>query len=405
MANASLQELLLPQVILRVISRIRKGQGFMGRWLGFHPDRFDPDTVTLSGPNTLTQNNAVRNVVYRIYDKTRVVAKGRAPGTGPATVARNPMGQAQISIARYHEKVPLEYEELGNLSPMVGPNSQIDTAGQNYIMRQETSMAEQFNNMIEMMAAAMLRDSLYFWMQGENWMPNFSAPTSASQPYFQVPFQVPAGNKLQLNMLGTGNILTIPWNNSGAPIMNDIASIIAAFVQLSGYAMTDVIINTLMWTNIILNTQIRNTGGSSNTVFAENTREPEVFPDGLPGVYFKGILRALPNVTFHICDDVLALLTDVDPSYSTAPSAAILSKVVPDNMAIFLPRASSDWTQMIHGGEYVVENPGMPGMLRTGYYFWKEYSTQPSAVELIGLLNAIPVAYVPKAIAPATVVF
>lgn len=405
MANATLQELLLPQVILRVISRIRKGQGFVGRWLGFHPDRYDPETVTLAGPNTLNPGTSVRNVVYRVFDKTRVVAKARAPGVGPATVARNQVGQAQIACARYHQKMNLSYEELGNLSPIVGPNSVIDQGGQNYIMLQETNMAEQFNMVIEMMAAAMLRDSLYFWMVNDDWMPNFSAPTSASQPYFNVPFQIPSSNKNQLNMLGTGNILLNSWANPGATILNDINAIIAAFVQLSGYAMTDVIINSLMWSNLLLNTQIRNVGGSANTSFAENTRTPETFPDGLPGVYYKGVLRALPNVTFHICDDVVALNTDIDPSYSNAPSSALLAKLIPDNMAIFLPEASSQWTQMYHGGELVVENPGQPAMLRTGYYAWKEYSTQPSSVELLSLLNAIPLLYVPKACAPATVIF
>src|ERR1019366_4791961 len=132
MANATLQELLLPQVILRVISRIRNGQGMLGRWLGFQPDRFDNDTVTLSGPNTMTGSSTVRSVVYRIFDNTRVVAKGRAPGTGPATVARNQMGQATVEVARFHQKIPMLYEDLGNLSPIIGPNSQVDPGGQNF---------------------------------------------------------------------------------------------------------------------------------------------------------------------------------------------------------------------------------------------------------------------------------
>lgn len=402
MANATLQELLLPQVILRVISRIRNGQGALGRWLGFQPDRFDNDNVTLSGPNTIQGDT--RQATFRIFDNTRVVAKGRAPGTGPATVSQNQMGAVQIECARYHIKIPLLYEMLGNLSPMVGPNSQIDAGGQNYLMLQETFIARQFNMMIEMMSAAMLRDSLYFWMVGDNWFPNFTA-ASGTTVGFQVPFQIPSGNKSQLNMLGTGNIIGTSWANPGAPILNDCASIEAAYAQLSGYSMTDVWVNGLMWNNILLNTQIRNVGGSSNTVYAEYDREPETFMDGLKGNKFVGVLRAMPHVRWHIDNDVLALNTDMDPSYSNAPAGATLSKVVPDTMAIFCTQASSDWTQLYQGGEYVVENYGSPGMLRRGYYFWREFTTQPSAIELIGLLNAIPLLYVPKAVAPATVVF
>lgn len=402
MANATLQELLLPQVILRVVSRIRNGQGALGRWLGFQPDRFDNDTVTLSGPNTLIGSSTVRTVTYRVFDNARVVSKARAPGTGPATVARNEMGQAMIACARFHQKIPMLYEDLGNLSPMIGPNSQVDAGGQNFIMLQEKFLQRQFNNMVEMMAAGMLRDSLYFYMSGDNWFPNFTAP-SGSNIGFQVNFQIPSGNKNQLNMLGTGNILTIPWDNTGAPIMNNLASIQAAYAQLSGYAMTDVWVNSLTWNDILLNTQIRNVGGSSNTVFAEFERRPETFMDGQPGNQFYGVLRALPHIKFHLCDDVIALNTDIDPSYSNAPSGASLSKIIPDNMAIFCTEPSSDWTQLYHGGEYIVENPGMPAIPRMGYYYWKEYTTQPSAVELIGLLNAIPLLYVPKVIAPATV--
>ena len=56
-----------------------------------------------------------------------------------------------------------------NLSPIIGPNSQVDPAGQNFIMQQETFIARQFNMLVEMMAAAMMRDSLWFRIVGETW--------------------------------------------------------------------------------------------------------------------------------------------------------------------------------------------------------------------------------------------
>lgn len=401
MANIILTQMLQPQVVLRVISRLRKGYGFMGRFFGFQPDRFDPETVSLAGPNTLNSNSSVRQAVYRIYDSTRVVARFRAPGTGPATVPLNPAGQTQISVARFHQKIDLEAEFLGNLSKIVGPNSAIDSAGQDYLMRQQGTMGQQFANAVEMMAAGMARDSLYFSVSGDNWYPAFTAPSIGQR----INFQIPAGNKNQLDMLGGGDIIGTTWANVGAPILNDIAAITAAFVQLSGYAMTDVLVNSLTWQTILLNTQVRNQGGSSNTVFSDWERKPTTFMDGEPGTYFYGMLRALPNVRFHICDDVLALNTGIDPVNSTAPAGATLAKVIPDDMAIFTTQPDSEWTQLYHGGEYVVENPGSPMVFRGGYYTWKEWTTQPSAVSLLGLLNAIPLLYIPKAIAPATVIF
>ncbi len=406
---ATVMDFLYPQIVMEVISRIKPGRGPLASWLGFQADRYDPNTVTIQGPNTLV-GNSVRNVTYRIYDHSRVVMKARAPGTGPATVAQNPMGQNTVSIARYHEKIPLVYEFLGNLSKIMGPNSVVDAAGQNYIMQQTMTLAEHGNNMIEMMAAGMMRDSLYFIESGDNWLPSFTAPTG-TQTGFQVDFKIPAGNKSQLNMLGTGNIITVPWNNQAAPIIGDLQNIIAAYAQLSRYTMTDIWINSTMWINVITNTQVRNTAGSSNTPFAEFDMEADSGMNGTgPANRYSAILRGQPTIMWHFCDDTVALNTDIDPDYATVPTGAVpttatLAKLIPDNLAIFCTKPLPTWTRLYLGGEYVVENPGMPGALRMGWYAWSEYATQPSAIELISLLNAVPTLYIPKVVAPATVIF
>lgn len=399
---ASLHEILQPQVILDVVSRIRERQGMLGRWMGFQPNRYDPETVSLAGPNTVRGDT--RYATFRLFDYTRVVAKGRAPGTGPATVAANPIGDVQVSCARFHQKVPLLYEELGNLSPLVGPNSQIDPGGQDYIQRQTRFIATQFNNVVELMTTGMIQDNLFFNFVGDDIMPSIGA-ISGAIPSFQVPFQVPAGNKAQLNMLGAGNIIDISWANQASAIMKHLSAIKVAFAQLSGYPLTDIWVNSNTWYNVITNTEIRNLAGSSNTGYAEFDMTEDNDFDGIPGGQYRAILRADPTINWHINNDVMVTNSDIDPSYATAPSTATIIKVVPDNMAFFMTKPSPLWTKMYHGGEYVVENPGMPGSLRSGYYFWREYVTQPSAVDLIGLMNAIPLLYIPKVVAPGTVIF
>jgi hypothetical protein len=397
----SLHELLQPQVILRVVSRIRPGQGRLGRWLGFQTSKYDPERVSLTGPNTVQGDT--RYATFRIFDATRTVAQGRAPGTGPATIPVNPVGSVPVSCARFHMKIPLSYEELGNLSPIIGPNSVIDPGGQNYVQRMIGHIARRFNNVVELMASGMLQDNLFLNYQGDNIVATIGQLTGTNAFGFQVPFQVPAGNKSQLNMLGSGNLITVPWSNPNSLIIQQIMSIKAAFMQLSGYALTDVWVNSPTWYRVLVNTEVRNTAGSANTPFAEYDNVPERGFDGEPTGDFEAILRADPTITWHITDEVLVTNSDVDPSYGTAPSTATLTKMVPDNTAFFLTRPSPEWAQLYHGGEYVVENPGMPGVLRRGYHFWHEYVTQPSAVDLIGLLNAVPLLYVPKVIAPATV--
>jgi len=398
---ASLHELLQPQVILDVVSRIRERQTRLGRWMGFQPNRYDPDTVSLAGPNTVS--GMTRYATFRLFDFTRVISKMRAPNTGPATVAPNPVGDVRISCARFHEKIPLSYEELGNLSPIVGPNSQIDPGGQDYIQRQTKHIARQFNATVELLTTGMIQDNLYFQQNGDNWVGFIGNPGGIA---FQIPFQVPAGNKAQLNMLGAGNIILISWDNQGAPIFSNISSIKAAFAQLSGYPLCHGWCNSLMWYNLVTNTEIRNLAGTSVSPFAEYDHIEERGADGIPTEGYAAVLRADPTIQWHITDEVVITgNTDVDPSWSTAPASSVIQKTVPDKMVFFLTEPTGEWSKMYHGGEYVVENPGMPGAPRSGYYFWHEYVTQPSAIDLIGLLNCVPLLYIPKVVAPAQVVF
>ncbi len=412
MATATLSELLQPQVIVKLASRIRAGQGKLGKWWGFQPNRYNPETVSLDGPATKTGplmvgENGVRYVSYRIFNETRTVPGVRAPATGPGTVIPNPMGVVNVTAARFHEKIPLNYEMLSNLSPMVGPNSQVDPGGQDYIKRQTGFLMRRLNQGVELMTAGMMRDSLYF-VPGANqtsleeWLPQFAQPSSG--PYFQVSFQIPSGNKNQLNMLGTSNIIGTSWANVGAPILQNLMSIKAAFAQLSGWPMTDVWINSTLWSSIIQNTSIRNAAGIANTPFASYERGKERGMDGeeMSNEYFA-VLAGDPTVRWHICDDILSLGSDIDISYSQSTGTA--AKLIPDNMAIFCTQPSTDIAEMYLGGEMVVENPGMPAVMRKGYHFWHEYTTQPSMIELISLANMVPNLYVPGTLAPATVIF
>lgn len=400
MAFISLHDLLTPQVILKAVSRIRKFQGRLGRWVGFQPNRVNPDSVSLEGPNT--RNGDTRFASFRLDDVTRVVAKARAPGVGPASVSVNPVGDVRVSCARFHEKIRLLGEFLGNLSPIIGPNSQIDTAGQSYIARQTVHLAEKYNNTIELLTTGMFQDNLYFQLSGDNLIPIIGAPTGANLG-FQIPFQIPAGNKSQLNLIGTGNIINVGWQNTGAPLIKNCLQIQAAMTQLSGYQPKHFWMNSLMWYNVLLNSEVRNTAGSSNTPFANYDRIKEMAMDGMPQPEFAAELRGIPWAQWHVADDVLVTNSDIDPTWASAPATATFTKVFPDNTVMIAPEPSADWTEMYQGAEYVSENAGQPMTLKRGYTFWKEWVTQPSCIELIALMNCIPLLYVPKAIAFATV--
>lgn len=395
----TLHELLLPQVILDVVSRIREGQGRLSRWFGFQPDRFDEKNMTLKGPNTL--NGDTRFVSWRIDDDTRAVAMGRAPGTGPASVPASPFGNVNVACARFHEKVFLNYEDLSNVSPVIGPNAQIDAGGQDFVARQERKIAKRFNTTIELMTAGLIRGQFYMKVVGENLVPFIADPGGVK---LTVDYGIPAGNKSQLNMLGAGNIIGTTWANADAPILDDIFRIKAAFAQLTGMALRHIWVNSILWSYVIKNTQVRNTAGSSNTPFASFEQVPEKGSDGEPLGEYTAILKGDPTIQWHINDEVIATGGTIDPSNANNDGAT-LEKVIPDNHAIFMPEVSPLWARNYLGGEYVVDYDGAPAVKRSGYYFWTTPKSQPSGIELIGLLNALPLLYRPKAIADGTVVF
>lgn len=395
----TLHDMLQPQVILDIVSRIREGQGRLGRWFGFHYTRFEPSRGILTGPNI--KESPVRSGTYRIYDRVRTIAKGRAPGTGPATYQANPVGEVNYTCARFHEKIRLDSEELSNLSPVMGPNSQVDPGGQDYLTQQEETIAERFNNVVEYLAAGMIRGHNYLQSVGEDWIPWLTDPGAAR---IDINYQVPAGNFGQLNMLGAGPIIDLPWSNPAAKIVSKhLPGIARAFVQLHGYQLEDIWCDPLVWGQVITNTEVVNTAGSANQPFEEFEYVQEVGDDGEPIVEWVAVLRGYPTVRWHVNADVLVDQGGTDPSY--AAGTGPLTQVIPPNSALFLPRVSRKWVDLIHCGEYVSDAPGQPMVKRPGFYFWHEWITQPTAVELIGLLNAIPRLRIPKCIALGTVIF
>lgn len=395
----TVNELLQPQVVLDVVSRIRKGQGTLGSFFGFHYTEFSESRGVLTGPN-ITES-PTRFASYRIFDRTRTVMKGRAPGTGPATVQLNPIGSVDVAVARFHEKTRLDLEFLGNLSPIVGPNSQVDPGGQDYLREQTQYLVERANNAIEIMAAGLIRGQLYMLPVGEDWIPCLTDPGGNR---IVINFQVPSGNLGQLNMLGDGAIIDVAWNNPAAKIISKhLPAIVDAQSQLTGYAITDVLTTPQVWANVITNTEVINTAGSANTPFEEFAYVTERGNDGKQRVQFKARLRGYPTLTWHIITDRLVDQGGTDPSYLSGTGT--LTTVVPQNSAVFLPEVEKEWVDLVHCGEYISDNPGVPAVKRPGYYFWHEWITQPTAIELISLLNAIVRLKIPKAMVNGTVIF
>lgn len=332
-----------------------------------------------------------RNGSYQVFNNTRQIGRGRAPGIAAATAKRNPIGVVPIVYPRMHESIPMLAEELHNLAQIGDPRMR-DEAGAAMIRRQTQFLAQKAGNWRAAQVFGMLRDSLYVHSDGDDWYFNFTSSGSA----FQVAHQMPSGNKDQLNMLGSGNILDISWANPSADIPKHLGSIDAAFQQLYGGRLENVMVQSAVWQHIIKNDHVASQAGIANTPFRRFERQVGTREDGSPLNVAVGELTCRPGCTFWITDEGLDL---------GVPGSETFTKYVGDNAAIFMPSPDSGAFAMQLGSEPIAEYDGGPESVRSGFSSWSKKSANPTVTELFALDNALAINHIPNSTAYGTVVF
>jgi len=372
--TVSLNQLLSAPVVTRVISTIRTPQSKLQEFLGFQP------------------GGANRNPVgghyhgWDIFDKTRTIATGRPPGTGPATIAPQIIGHVHATLYRAHEKIRLLDERIFRIRPLGRGYDSVDIAGQQYITSQEAHLAQRFRNSREFMVTRMLRGTFQLKQSGDDWIPVDSGGT------FTVDYQIPAANKTQLNLTGAGNRIDVSWDNTGADVPKQLLNINADFEELHGFPLKHVWCNTTILNHLLNNDRLIELGGTSNVMFDQFARTTSPTEDNRPDTGFVVSFKGVPWCLFHVYDGGIT----VDGTYTKHLAATA---------AVFLPDPSPDWTEMVEGSELVRENVLSPPVERFGLAGWSEPITQPSGHELLAVDNALPALYLPKCVGYGTVVF
>lgn len=315
-----------------------------------------------------TAQQTGRNFAWDYFNASREVAGGRAPGTGPAKVARQKIGNVSGEFPRVHESLNLLYEQIHNLRQVGG--TAIDKRGENYIMLQETYLAQRVQNHKEMQWAGLSRGKYYYSRSGDDLVPSLDSGTVT------IDFQVPAGNKDDCDMLGEGSLIDGPWSSASTNIPAQLANINAALNKLSGYDLEHVWLNASDWQNVLNNTKVKDQAGTSNTAFESLVRDAETGD-------MTARLKCLPWLTFHITAAVLNF-------------AGTRTELIPAGRALMCPTPSPDWVQLGEGSEVVVEYPGATPTEQYGTYFYAEPCTKPAGYELISVCNQIPYLYIPS---------
>jgi hypothetical protein len=381
-------DILRPQVLTQVVKQVVGSADPILSFMGFQP----------GGTNEKFFGHG-REGLYHIYDDSRKVAKGRAPGTPAARSSKQPMKAVPFVYPRMHDSVSLLAEFFHNIG-QIGNPAQRDEAGKGMIMRQTTSLMQKAANWRIAMTVGMLRDSLYVHQEGDDWLPNYTSTNALTQ----INFRVPSGNKSQLNMADRGgtsvhgaSIIDVPWTSQGANIPEQIAKINQARAVQGVGPITNILLNSVLWQKVVANDFLAAQAGIANAPYSLYQRETGTRPDGTPKHEYIAKFNALPTIEWHISDEGLELWDAANDIYS-------FQKHWPDTLAVMLgdPMGGDRYT-LYQGSEPIAEYDGGPETVRVGLSSWSKKTANPTSTEVYILDNALPVPHDPFDLVIATV--
>lgn len=383
----TLHQLFQTPTIRRVVSRIKTPISLFQRFYGMAPG------------GTAVETYSGRNLGWDLFDFTRSIAKGRPPGTGPASVSPKAIGHVSAQAYRAHEKITLEQERIFRIRPAGAAIGAIDTRGSSYIGRQIQFLTQRFRNSREFMISRLFRGGFGLKMEGEDWIPvEMDDPNAITV----INFQHPSDQQGFLTM-GTGApIINEPWNDPGSDVVRQVLAIDKAFERVNGRPMRHIWINGTTFGWLLDNMSLHKIGGEAFRIFESMSRRAMTSEDGLPETGYDVVFRALPLHTFHIYNGVLTPPGE-EVSYEEAISVAGTQLVVPDNRAIFTPEPGSDWIGWAEASEVVAENVMDPGREVFGFHSWITRIIDPAGWELKMIDNGLPLAYIPRAWAYGTI--
>lgn len=375
MAGRSVNELMAPEVILREVSRLQLPGTVLSDLFGWGMSARDPETQT---GNMI--DYPLRDGSYDVFNRTQEVATARVPGQAHANMPPQKVGKVRFTIPRSAERIPLTDEDLVNRRAIGQAVTVVDSMGENYIMRQKRYLAEKVANMIEFQTAALLRGSYTFDQQGDELRQGFSGGEET------IDFQIPSGNKNQLDMTGGGAIIDASWATSTTDIPGHFLEINDAMNSLTGLGIEHAVMNSRTFAYLLNNDKIKAQAGTSNTPFETYNRTGPA--------RFSVTLKALPWLQLHIVDYKLRIWNG---------SAFAITSLIADDQVSMFPTPSPAWVQYLNGGEVVTEGPNGVRAFRHGAYFYGYPSWDPSGWNLCEVHNGIPALYIPAAIVNADV--
>lgn len=317
---------------------------------------------------------------YTRVDGDRKLA--RIVAYGSPSQRRDLVGISKVPVNLLHA---FEHELLpaSILMALQDSNAQKQEMGQAEIARQTGAFAARFDELRKAMVRSIIATGqIHFDADG-----NLLASSSGAA--FSIDFGVPAGNKDQLDVFGTGDIIDTSWDNSAATISTHIRNIKAAAMRLTGYEITNAFYGANIVDYLLGNTAVKALLTNNGTV--QSALETGTIPAGFLGI---------------------ANWKAMDASFFEDKDGTLVEQFSDDNIT-FTPTPSPDWWGFIEGsyavptnlGEVSSDAGGVSLAEIFGRFSYAHVVNDPTGIKQYAGDTSLPVLQVPKAIFIATVAF
>lgn len=336
---------------------------------GVPMDLLPPEFMRVT--RTITGNVAT----YREVDSTRRVARQVHRGS-PAKQVKNIPGVRERTFQTIHNFESITHQ-ISDLTGIESPEGVITPNGEAEIARQTEEFVRLFaNHRMSAMYSTLANGTIAYDGDG-----NLLAPGTPGA--LEVDFGVPAGNKNQLNVDGTGNIIADSWAAAGTAIHTQMKNLRRASRKLTGYPLRRAFYGENILDHFLNNTKIKEL--INRSVSRQDQAAAGEVPSPLLGFQWHPIYEAF----FQDKDGV-----DVD-------------FFDPDTV-VFTPDPSPEWWEVVEGSNPVPRDLGNVAadanaalaniMQANGMFSYAVITHNPVAVEQFAGDEHIPLLKVPKAI-------
>jgi len=362
--STSLEVVLGAKNLIGVIEAIKPGSGAAD----LLPPAFLVPTKTIEGDSG----------DYDKINNTREIA--RLVQYGSPSRARNLQGVSKVGVKLLHsfEHINLDASVLINLKD---PTDFRQNLGQKEVVRQLAAFKNYFTNLrAGAVFSALATGKISFDVNG-NLLPDDSGA------YTPIDFGIPAGNLTQLDVLGTGDIISAKWSTAATDISAQVENLKTAAMALTGYPIRHAFHGKSILGFLATNNGLKGSL-SHNQDFSKSVGQGAI-PDGLLGLSWHPMSEA----------------------YSQLASAGKFWW--PDDAVVFTPEPSPDWWELLEGTTPIPSNLNIVGaesawgqiQLAKGIFSYAQIMNDPCLIRLFSGDTFLPLLKVPRSVFIADVDF